>query len=106
MTLGEVRALDAGAWKGPGFIGEKIPTLDEVLTTGGVNKRFYIEMKGGQEVIPALKASLERTELEGRQAVLIAFDLATGAGRERGVAAVRRVVAARVRRDQGRRTRY
>src|SRR5581483_12322279 len=30
-TLAELRALDAGAWFGPGYAGQRIPTLDEVL---------------------------------------------------------------------------
>lgn len=31
MTLEELRALDAGFWKGDEFIGEKIPTVEEFL---------------------------------------------------------------------------
>ncbi|MCB9766374.1 MAG: glycerophosphodiester phosphodiesterase [Alphaproteobacteria bacterium] len=31
MTLDELRALDVGAWFGPEFAGERIPTLDEVF---------------------------------------------------------------------------
>jgi glycerophosphoryl diester phosphodiesterase len=31
LTLGELRHLDAGAWFGPQFAGERIPTLREVL---------------------------------------------------------------------------
>lgn len=31
MTLDEIRALDAGSWKGEEFKGEKIPTLTEVM---------------------------------------------------------------------------
>lgn len=31
MALAELRALDAGAWKGDGHAGERIPTLDEAL---------------------------------------------------------------------------
>lgn len=77
MTLGDLRTLDAGAWKGSQFAGEKLPTLDEVLATGGEKRRFFIEIKRGPEVVPALKASLERANLSGRQVVIIAFDLAT-----------------------------
>ena len=32
FTLSEVRQLDAGSWKGPQFVGTRVPTLDEVLT--------------------------------------------------------------------------
>ena len=31
MTLREIRALDAGAWKDPAFAGERIPTVEEFL---------------------------------------------------------------------------
>ena len=31
MTLEEIRALDAGAWKDPAFAGTKIPTVEEFL---------------------------------------------------------------------------
>jgi len=31
LTLAELERLDAGAWKGPTFVGEKIPTLRSVL---------------------------------------------------------------------------
>ena len=31
MTLEEVRALDAGFWKGPNHVGERIPTVEEFL---------------------------------------------------------------------------
>ncbi len=31
LTLEEIRALDAGSWKGEEFAGERVPTLDEFL---------------------------------------------------------------------------
>jgi len=33
LTLSRLRDLDAGAWFGPAFRGERVPTLDEVLAT-------------------------------------------------------------------------
>jgi glycerophosphoryl diester phosphodiesterase len=33
FTLAEVRRLDAGSWKGSRYIGTRVPTLDELLTT-------------------------------------------------------------------------
>jgi glycerophosphoryl diester phosphodiesterase len=44
-TLAEVKALDAGAWFGPGFAGQRVLTLDEVLTRYGHAQRYYIETK-------------------------------------------------------------
>lgn len=45
MTLEEVRKIDIGSWFGDAYIGEHIPSLDEVLavTRGRIN--LYIELK-------------------------------------------------------------
>ena len=47
MTLEELRALDAGSWKGEEFAGEKIPTLDEFieLAVSLPEMTFDIELK-------------------------------------------------------------
>ena len=49
MTLAEIKALDAGAWKDPSFAGERVPTLREALRN--VRGRFVIDLdfKGGPE---------------------------------------------------------
>jgi glycerophosphoryl diester phosphodiesterase len=39
LTLDELQKLDAGTWFGKAFQGERIPTLDEVLTTLGKQTR-------------------------------------------------------------------
>jgi glycerophosphoryl diester phosphodiesterase len=44
-TLAEVTALDAGAWFGAEFAGQRVPTLDEVLARYGHRQRYYIETK-------------------------------------------------------------
>jgi len=74
MTLEEIQKLDAGSLKGPSYAGEKIPSLDQLLATGGKKGRFFIEIKGGPELIPELKACLERAQLTPDQAVMISFD--------------------------------
>jgi glycerophosphoryl diester phosphodiesterase len=55
-TLEEIRALDAGSWFAPEFAGERVPTLDEVLTRYGQSQRYYIETKapGIEERLVAL----------------------------------------------------
>mgnify|MGYP000846999074 FL=1 len=45
LTLGELKKLDAGAWKGAGFVGERIPTLDEVLAAFKGRAMILIELK-------------------------------------------------------------
>lgn len=51
LTLEQIRALDAGSWFSPAFVGTKIPTFDEVLTyvaNGGAD--VVIEYKGDWNV--------------------------------------------------------
>ncbi len=69
--LADLQKLDAGAWKGAEFSGTKIPTLDEFLATG---PRFFVEVKGGPEIIPALKASLQRSGLPAEDVAIISFN--------------------------------
>ena len=53
-TLEELRALDAGAWKGEAFKGERIPTLAEALALARDGFEIYVEIKCGTEAIPRL----------------------------------------------------
>lgn len=45
LTLGELKKLDAGVWKGSGFAGECIPTLDEVLAAFKGRAMILVELK-------------------------------------------------------------
>lgn len=50
-TLGQLQALDAGAWFSPAFEGERIPTLAEALeVVRGRVTRAYPEVKGYREL--------------------------------------------------------
>jgi glycerophosphoryl diester phosphodiesterase len=53
-ALAELRALDAGSWKGPQFKGEKLPTLAEALALARDNFEIYVEIKCGKEILPSL----------------------------------------------------
>lgn len=75
LTFDEARQLDAGKWKDPKFAGEKLPTLEELLATVPAGKRIFIELKAGPEIVPALKAALDKTHLKRSQIVLITFKL-------------------------------
>lgn len=77
MTLEEIRALDAGSWKHPRYAGERIPLLDEILATGGENRRFFIEIKHGVEVFLELTTCIARANLRPEQAVIISFNIET-----------------------------
>jgi glycerophosphoryl diester phosphodiesterase len=48
-TLDEIRRLDAGSWFGPGYAGEKIPTLSEALET--VKNRILINIEIKSEAV-------------------------------------------------------
>jgi glycerophosphoryl diester phosphodiesterase len=76
MTLAEVRRLDAGSWFGSEFIGERIPTLLDILDFSRKHDVvFYLELKpsgfwGGEH---ALISALRDTG-EIQRAVIISFD--------------------------------
>lgn len=48
-TLAELRQIDVGRWKGPQWIGQTIPTLDEVLSRTPTGKRLFVEIKPDAE---------------------------------------------------------
>jgi glycerophosphoryl diester phosphodiesterase len=45
FSRAELRELDAGSWFGPSFVGERIPTLDEVLTAVEGRILLNVEIK-------------------------------------------------------------
>lgn len=63
LPLAALKELDAGAWFGPGFAGERIPTLAEVLEAVGDRLLINVELKG---------LSHRADGLEARVAALIA----------------------------------
>jgi glycerophosphoryl diester phosphodiesterase len=75
QTLAELRQLDAGTWKNPGFTGEKIPTLAEVLATHPrtPGKRIFIEIKTGPEIVPAMVAAIRKAGLTAKETAIISF---------------------------------
>jgi len=50
LTLDELRALDAGSWKGQEFKGERAPTLDEALAMMPENIWLNVHLKGSVEL--------------------------------------------------------
>jgi glycerophosphoryl diester phosphodiesterase len=75
-TLAELRALDVGAWKDAKFVGERIPTLAEVLATVPDGKRVFIEVKPGPEMVPELLAALTESKLPPARTPVISFNAA------------------------------
>ena len=76
LTLGELQRLDAGAWFGSEFAGERIPTLEEVLQFAKKHDVvFYLELKpggswGGEHAL--IGALREAREIA--RTVVISFD--------------------------------
>jgi len=68
--------LDAGSFKSPEYIGEKIPLLEDILDYLPENINIYIEVKASIEIIPNLKSLLDNHSGR-RQFRIIAFDLET-----------------------------
>jgi glycerophosphoryl diester phosphodiesterase len=77
MDLAEIRALEAGAWKGPPFAGEKVPTLAEALAAVRPDKGILIEIKEGRELVPALSREVEAGSLAPERVHFICTDEAT-----------------------------
>ena len=73
-TLAELRALDVGRWKGEKFVGEKVPTLDEMLATVTEGKKVYVEVKCGPEIVPELDRVLKSSKLKPEQTPVISFN--------------------------------
>lgn len=87
--LAALRALDAGRWKAPAFAGEPLPTFAEVLATVPRGKRFFIELKTGPEIVPALVAELAGWPGDPADLTIIAFDADTVAACKRALPAIR-----------------
>ncbi|MEN6347408.1 MAG: glycerophosphodiester phosphodiesterase family protein [Armatimonadia bacterium] len=80
MTLAQIKALDAGSWFKPEFVGERVPTLAEVVALLGKRLRINVEIKSSgnaataQKVVEILRKGgvLEQSMISsfGLQAVL------------------------------------
>lgn len=77
QTLAQLQTLDAGAWKNAKYKNERIPTLMPILETIPKQKRLFIEIKCGPEVLPQLKQDLETSGVTAAQAAIIGFDYDT-----------------------------
>jgi len=73
MTSTELRALDAGGWKGAEWKDEKLPFLEEIMATVPAGRRLFIEIKCGPEVLPELERVWKASGLRPEQTVIIGF---------------------------------
>jgi len=54
LALDALRRLDAGGWRGPGFAGESIPTLDEILALDAPQVLWNLQIKRGEPIAGAV----------------------------------------------------
>ncbi|MCD4832188.1 MAG: hypothetical protein K8R31_00185 [Bacteroidales bacterium] len=73
--LKELKRLDVGKYKNRMYKGERIPTLQEVLSTVPKAKKILIEIKSGVKTISFLKDVIDKSELKPNQIEIISFKL-------------------------------
>ncbi len=74
-TLGELRALDVGAWKGEAFRGERMPLLAEVLEAlPGAVVNVELKSRGRDLRLAAAAARVVARAGAGRRVVVSSFD--------------------------------
>jgi len=73
-TLKELAFLDVGWWKGSGWVGERIPTLEDVLAIMPQGRMIFIEIKCGVEIVPYLRDILRRPNVRMENIRLLVFD--------------------------------
>lgn len=76
-SLYELRHLDVGLCKGDEWIGERIPTLKEVLNTIPENGKLVIEIKSDTKILDKLNNELAQSRLKETQIEIIAFNIYT-----------------------------
>lgn len=73
-SYAELAKLDVGAWKGPKFKGERIPTLEEVLDVVPAGKYLFVEIKDGPRIVDPIAKILAGKKADPAKVVLISFD--------------------------------
>ena len=78
-SLESLRRADVGAWKGPQYAGERIPTLEEALEIVPDGRRLLVEIKCGLEILPALERILATSGRPRAAVLLMSFDFEVAA---------------------------
>jgi len=77
LSLAQLRSLDAGAWFGPQFAGERVPTLREVAEWAGDDMLLNIELKSTSIGSSGLEAKVIAVVHEyglGQRVILSSFN--------------------------------
>ena len=83
QTLEELRSLDVGRWKGTRWAGTRIPSFSDVLDSIPPDKRLFIEIKSGSEILPELKRQLDYARRLPKETAIIGFSAKTMADAKR-----------------------
>ena len=75
-TASQLRRLDVGSFKHEDYAGERIPLLEEIIATVPRNRRLFVEIKCGPEVLAPLEAVITASGKRD-QIVIIGFGLDT-----------------------------
>ena len=70
----ELKNLDAGSWKGTAWENEFIPSLEEVLKEVPSDKKIFIEVKTGLEIIDPLISLVLSSKITQRNISMISFN--------------------------------
>lgn len=73
-SLAELRTIDVGIKHNEKFKGTVIPLISEVFATVPKQKKIYIEIKSGIEIIPHLIKEIDKSGLKDEQIVIICFN--------------------------------
>jgi glycerophosphoryl diester phosphodiesterase len=76
-TLSQLRQLDAGAWKGPRWAGENIPSLARVTATVPDHGTLIVEIKPWLAEVDAFVNEIKSAKLRDDQVEVISFNLDT-----------------------------
>ncbi len=66
--------LEVGAWKAPGWEGEPIPRLSDVLDANPENAILVIELKCGPEIVEPLVKVLDESNVDPDRVIAISFN--------------------------------
>ena len=76
-TMSELRNVDAGAWMGERWKGERIPTLGDVLGETAREKAVFVEIKCGAEILDPLAEVMMSLGAAMPAVKLVGFDAET-----------------------------
>jgi len=83
LTFDDLRRLDAGAWFGPAFAGERVPPLEDVLDLVRGRARLFLEIKNGPVFYEGIEAAIARalrSQAMERAVLVMSFDHAAVRG--------------------------